>query len=641
MVQSENVECHESALFCNCQILVKKLRQSKLESAALTPSFGYSEGVFSIPYLPAAVMSLCVIVCGGCAGARPASDPIAAPQVFYTVTGEIALNRKEPRVAALQYAAAATAGSDVSLLARASEVTTQSLQPSLTAAVAAHWIAVEPGSLEAHRSAARAALALDEIAEAAEQYRIVLTASPRGADVEFADLEAEFGESDNLFGARQVADRLAAAFPNSQAARRLQGFAAMRADDPKAAVTSFAAALEMETAAPGAKDPGAAGGKDPGAAGGATDPGAAPAPAAQTAADARRELIIAYWRARILSGDRQVPLAESLSLVEADPSPANILDHALLLLAAQQNDAAVVELETLATQPDTAAVALRLLGLVDFQEGRLDKATQHFTELLTTGKFVDDSFYYLGLIAERLGDVPRAMRFYGRVQGGDNAVAALLRASNLLELHGEAPAAQELLDHLIEDEPARAPEVFAARAKIYSDAGNAKRAIEVLDRGMQEYPDSVDIRYAVASTYEDQGQVKQALRELKDLLKSRPDDPAAMNAYGYTLADHDQDLPRARTLIERAYAEAPRNAAILDSLGWVLYRQGHLDEALPYLSSAYADDRGADIAAHLGEVLWQLGRRDQAEKVWAEAGKDDTNNKLLNATRQRLHASAK
>jgi tetratricopeptide (TPR) repeat protein len=616
---------------------VKKLRQSKLESAATAPSFGYSEAVFSIPYLPAAVMSLCVIVCGGCAGARPRPDPIAAPQVFYTVTGEIALNRKQPRVAALQYAAAATAGSDVSLLARASEVTTQSLQPSLTAAVAARWISVDPGSLEAHRFAARAALALDQIPEAAEQYRIVLTTSPRGTEMEFADLEVEFGRTDNIFGARQVADRLAAAFPNVQAARRLQGFAAMRADDPRAAVSSFAAALEMAAAAP------AAGAKDPGTAGGAKDPGAAPGNGAQleTAADARRELLMAYWRSRILSGDRQVPLAESLLLVEADPSPANVLDHALLLLAAQQNDAAVVELETLASQPDTAAVALRLLGLVDFQEGRLDKATQHFTELLTTGKFVDDSFYYLGLIAERLGDVPRAMRFYGQVQSGDNAVAALLRASNLLESHGEAPAAQQLLDHLIEDEPERAPEVFAARAKIYSDAGNAKRAIEVLDQGMQEYPDSVDIRYAVASTYEDQGQVKQALRELKNVLKSRPDDPAAMNAYGYTLADHNEDLSRARTLIERAYAEAPRNAAILDSLGWVLYRQGHPDEALPYLNSAYADDRGADIAAHLGEVLWRLGRRDEAEKVWAEAGKDDTDNKLLNATRQRLHASAK
>ena len=215
--------------------------------------------MFSISHVSAALVSLCVIACAGCAGSRPAPDPIAAPQVFYTVTGEIALNRKEPRVAALQYAAAATSGSDVSLLARASEVTAQSLQPSLTAAVAAHWIQVAPTSLEAHRAAAQAALELDRIAEAAEQYRIVLSTSPRGTEVEFADLEVEFGQTDNIFGARKAADRLAEAFPKSQGAARLQGFAAMRADDPRAAVRSFAAALEMEAATAAAKkDSGAA-----------------------------------------------------------------------------------------------------------------------------------------------------------------------------------------------------------------------------------------------------------------------------------------------------------------------------------------------------------------------------------------------
>ena len=118
--------------------------------------------------------------------------------------------------------------------------------------------------------------------------------------------------------------------------------------------------------------------------------------------------------------------------------------------------------------------------------------------------------------------------------------------------------------------------------------------------GGEQYPDSVDIRYAIASTYEEAGHVGAALRELKEVLKPRPDDPAALNAYGYTLADHNRELARARTLIERAYAAAPKNAAILDSLGWVLYRQGHDEQALPYLAAAYADDRGADIGAHLG-----------------------------------------
>jgi Flp pilus assembly protein TadD len=128
-----------------------------------------------------------------------------------------------------------------------------------------------------------------------------------------------------------------------------------------------------------------------------------------------------------------------------------------------------------------------------------------------------------------------------------------------------------------------------------------------------DYPDSVDLRYARASAYEEQGRLTAALRELTTLVNARPDDPAALNALGYTLADHSRELPRARKLIERAHAAAPKNAAILDSLGWVMFRQGHNAEAEAYLRVAYAEDRGGDIAAHLGEVLWQMGRSADAE----------------------------
>jgi tetratricopeptide (TPR) repeat protein len=148
----------------------------------------------------------------------------------------------------------------------------------------------------------------------------------------------------------------------------------------------------------------------------------------------------------------------------------------------------------------------------------------------------------------------------------------------------------------------------------------------------------VDLRYAEASIYEETGRVPDALHELTALVNARPDDPAALNALGYTLADHSRQLARARELIERAYAAAPKNAAILDSLGWVLFRQGHSAEAETYLSAAYADDRGGDIAAHLGEVLWRLGRPADAERIWAEAGAIDRDNRLLKATRQRFHA---
>jgi tetratricopeptide (TPR) repeat protein len=305
-------------------------------------------------------------------------------------------------------------------------------------------------------------------------------------------------------------------------------------------------------------------------------------------------------------------------------------------MTAQRSPEALEQLEILARNPDAAAVALRLMGLIEFQQGFLDRASARFKQLLKTGKFPDDACYYLALITDRNNDPERALRLYAQVQSGDNVVPALLRAANLLQNNGAPSAADELLDRLIEDEPQRAPEILTARARMYSQSGDLQRALSVLDRGIMQYPDSVELRYAMASLYESQGRVPAALHELTGLLKARPDDPAALNALGFTLADHDKDLSRARRLIERAYAAAPKNAAILDSLGWVLFRQGHSMQALPYLSAAYEDDRGGDIAAHLGEVLWRMGKPDEAQKIWTDALAVDADNALLKSTRQRL-----
>jgi tetratricopeptide (TPR) repeat protein len=292
----------------------------------------------------------------------------------------------------------------------------------------------------------------------------------------------------------------------------------------------------------------------------------------------------------------------------------------------------------LSHDPEYAPVALRLMGLLEFQQGHLEAATARFADLVRADKYLDDAFYYLGQIADRRDDTEHALRLYAQVQSGENAVPALLRATVILQKHGAAAAAEELLDRLIEDEPQRAPEIITARARMSADGGDWPRALTVLEQGIREYPDNVDLRYAMASTYEEQGRLSDALHELSELLNARPEDPAALNALGYTLADHSKDLPRARRLIERAYAAAPKNAAILDSLGWVLFRQGHGAEAETHLRAAYLDDRGGDIAAHLGEVLWTLGRPDEAEHIWSEAGAVDPDNRLLKETRQRLHA---
>jgi predicted Zn-dependent protease len=556
-----------------------------------------------LPILPSARLILGFGIIMNAAGAAHAAQAAGAnaPQSFYTVTAEMALARHEPRLAAQQYAAGAQR--DASLLPRAVQVAAEALQPSIGLPLAERWLSIDPHSAEAHLAAASAALLLYRIDQATSQYRALLARASEGAEAEFAVVEKELLASSNTYGARQVADRLAADYPASPAVERLQGFAALRADDPTAALRALQAAI-----AAGAPD------------------------------DDARTLLQTLRRTRVLTGDADGPLADARAELDQNDVPDRRIDYALLLLAAKRDAQAREQLTPLLERPETAPEALRLLGLIEFQDGDDAAAGQHFFQMITSGHFLDDGFYYQGLIAERHADLDRALTSYARVQGGANGLAAMLRAATILRTHGEAAESDDLLDQLLTDEPGSAPDILAARADLDNQAGDAAGAARQFAAAIAEFPDSAELRYARASFLDERGEVDAALRELGVVLKGRPDDPAAQNALGYTLADHARDLSRARKLIDRAYAVAPKSAAIRDSLGWVLYRQGHAADALPLLKDAFSDDPGGDIGAHLGEVLWKLGQRPEAEKIWSQAGAIDLDNRLLKSTRQRLRA---
>jgi predicted Zn-dependent protease len=559
--------------------------------------------VFSTSFFKRFVAGGGIIASAACAGVGHRADPPTQSVVFYTVTAELALARREPRVAALQYVTAADL--DHELLPRAVQVADDGLQPDVELQEAERWIRADAEELAAQRAAARAALALHLIATSAAHDRYLLDNAPDGIEAEAARLESELRTADDIYGARQVADRLAQGAPPSTMSLRLQGYTALRADDPAAAARSFAAAL----AQPGNPDP-------------------------------RGELTQVWRRARVLAGEIEAPLAEAQAEALKDNSAEHRFDYALLLWSARQDALARTQLQSLAAEPQSRPEALRVLALIDFQSGDDAGAATRFTELATSGAYLDDCFYYLGLIADRHGDLERALRSYARVQGGENLVPALLRAASILYKHGAEGQADELLDRLQSDASGSAPEILAARADLYARAGQSDRALTLLEQSRLQYPYSVELRYAVATELEQIGQVDAALEQLRQLFKERPDDPAAMNALGYTLADHSRQLRRARALIEQAYTAAPKSAAIRDSLGWVLYRQGQPAQALPYLQGAFADEPGGEIGAHLGEVLWKLDRRDAAEHVWTEARRVDSDSRLVQTTRQRLHDQA-
>jgi tetratricopeptide (TPR) repeat protein len=170
--------------------------------------------------------------------------------------------------------------------------------------------------------------------------------------------------------------------------------------------------------------------------------------------------------------------------------------------------------------------------------------------------------------------------------------------------------------------PGEALRLYMLEAETYARRGETQRAFEILSRALDAMPVQPELLYSRALIAEQLGKLDILESDLRKLLDQKPDDPAALNALGFSLADHGTDrLDEAMGYIKKALDQKPNDAAILDSYGWVLYRKGNLAESQNYLKKAFANFHDPEIAAHLGEVLWVNGQKAEARKVWAEGMK--------------------
>jgi len=263
--------------------------------------------------------------------------------------------------------------------------------------------------------------------------------------------------------------------------------------------------------------------------------------------------------------------------------------------------------------------AVRSLGVLDLQRGDLEAANVRFENLLSTGAQSYEALYYLGVVAERRQDTERAMRYYARVTSGDYALTAQQRVARLKAEQSGVEAGLTHLEEFARAQPGLGPDIVAARAGLVASLGDQRRSIQILDAGLVQYPDSVDLRMARVFANERAGRGDEAVRDLRQLLRERPGDAVVQNALGYSLADQGRHLDEAHELIAAALAQTPDSAAVLDSMGWVLFRQGRPAEALPYLQRARQLGDDAELDLHLGEVQWALGDRAAARKTWQEA----------------------
>ncbi|MDP1634636.1 MAG: tetratricopeptide repeat protein, partial [Gallionellaceae bacterium] len=244
--------------------------------------------------------------------------------------------------------------------------------------------------------------------------------------------------------------------------------------------------------------------------------------------------------------------------------------------------------------------------------------------------------FYLGQIADQAGRPEDALRWYDLVAAGEHAMPAKVRAAQVLMRQNKLDEARERLAAARGSVPAGDVRLVVAEAQLLRDAGRLADAFAFLAKVLEVQPDQPDLLYEVALAAEKLGYVDVMERHLRRLIALKPDSAQAYNALGYSLADRNLRLEEAAQLIDKALSLAPDDPFILDSKGWLLFRQGNLVAALEALQKAYAQKPDAEIAAHIGEVLWTLGRSSEALAVWREATKAHPTNEVLAATIKRF-----
>jgi tetratricopeptide (TPR) repeat protein len=252
----------------------------------------------------------------------------------------------------------------------------------------------------------------------------------------------------------------------------------------------------------------------------------------------------------------------------------------------------------------------------------------------------EGSTFLLGQLAEMQDRKAEALAWYDQVGDDDpHAFDADLRSAVLLHAQGQVADAHALLEQLQAaylDQPEQLRRAWQADAELYMRERHYPQAARAYDHALKVLPDDPGLLYGRGLAYAEAGRIDQAVADFRHLLKIKPDDVDARNALGYTLADAGRDLPEATQLIEAARAAKPHDPAIADSWGWLQYRLGHLDEAARTLRQAWDSVKDADVGVHLGEVLWKLGRRQDAQKIFEQVRKLDPHNAALAETVQRL-----
>lgn len=328
---------------------------------------------------------------------------------------------------------------------------------------------------------------------------------------------------------------------------------------------------------------------------------------------------------------REIPareaIAKALTAAPDDPS--------LRLAAAGELDAlgdSRAAADALATgRQDNASYATRA-SLLAKAEDQAQLAELYQEVKQQSGQPDPQRRLLLGQLAEYLELPDDALAWYRGVSGGPARGQARLRIAVVLEQQDRLDAALAELHALQADEDEDGELLrssYQLEAELQAKRKHDAEAVAAYGRGLAVFEDDPELLYARALTYERMDRIDLAEADLKRVLSNDGDNADVLNALGYTLADRTRRYEEALEYIQKAHKLKPEQPAIIDSLGWVLYRLGRREEALNYLKQAYALQKDPEIAAHLGELLWVTGDKAGAREIWNQGLTLDKDNRAL------------
>ncbi len=516
--------------------------------------------------------------------------------LFKFLVAEVAGQRGAIGVAQSTYLDLARQTQDPRIARRAVEVSMFARDQAGALEAARLWTAAEPDSVRAQQTLAALLLSEGSYSEAEPILRTLLQADSANA---FLHLSALMGKPRDTRAALDLVERLAADHPTLPEAHFAIAQAAASAGRVE---TALAALKQADDLRPG------------------WEPGALLH--AELLAKTSRPDALAFMRDFLARhpGAREVRLAYARTLVSAN----------------QFSEARAEFTRLTADFPRNAEVSFAA-GLLSLQMGDVDVARDLLTQTLEySPRDPDMVHYYLGQVAEKMKQPEVAATHYVEVKTGNYLVPARARQAALLAHAGRADEARALLAFTQGENDAQNVRLIQAQAELLRDSKAHAEAFEVLSEGLKRFPDSADLLYDRAMVAEKLDKLDTLEADLRRVIVLRPDNAQAYNALGYTLADRTDRLAEAITLLDKALALAPEDPFILDSVGWAEFRAGNLARAQEYLERAYKVRPDPEIAAHLGEVLWTRGLREEAGELWQSSLQAHPQNELLLETLRRL-----